>query len=121
MADAGKTELEIDFRTQSIPHAAVEQDVDDRIRLIRRLAHQNKNHPNKDALIAGLQSNRSYNPFSEESKQMLQNVVNVECFELCEISSKNPVFILPEVVGRRHRLLHLWDLLDSHRIHKTAD
>ena len=30
-----------------------------------------KNHPNKDALIADLQSNRPYNPFSEESKQMV--------------------------------------------------
>ena len=29
--------------------------------LIRRLAHQVKNHPNKDAVIAVLQNNRTYN------------------------------------------------------------
>ena len=48
---------------------------------------QVKNHPNKDALIADVQYNRTYNPFSEKSKQMIHNVGNVECFELCEISS----------------------------------
>ena len=81
-------EHKIDFRIQGIPHAAVEQEEDDGIRLIRRLVHQVKNHPNKDALIADLQSNRTYNPFSKESRQMLHTMGNVECSELCEISSK---------------------------------
>ena len=48
---------------------------------------QVKNHPNKDAVIVDLQSYRTYNPCSEESKQMFHNMGNVECFELCEISS----------------------------------
>ena len=50
------------------------------------LVYEVKNHPNKDALIADLQSNHPYNPFSEESQQMLHTMWNVKCFELCEIS-----------------------------------
>ena len=59
---------------------------DDRIRVIRRLVRQVKNHPNKDALIADLRNNRTYDPFSEDSKKMIHNMGNMECFELCEIS-----------------------------------
>ena len=58
----------------------------DEPRLIRSLVYQVKNHPNKYALIADLPSNRPYNPFSEESKQMVHTLGNVECFELWEIS-----------------------------------
>ena len=46
-------------------------------------------HPDKDATIADLQNNRTKNPFSEKSKQMIHNLQNVECFELCEISPKS--------------------------------
>ena len=84
----------IDFRIFGFPRAAVEQDEDDRIRLIRRQVHQVKNHRNKDALTVDLQSNRACNTFSEESKQMIHNLGNVVCFEFCEISHQNPVFIL---------------------------
>ena len=81
VADEGKTEPKIGFRIQGIPHAAVGQDEDDRIRLIRMLVHQVKNLAHKDALIADMQKNRTYNPFSEESNKMFHNMVNVECFE----------------------------------------
>ena len=78
VADEGIMEPKIDFRIQGISHAAVEQEEDDRIRLIGRLVHQVKNNPNKVALIADLQSNHPYNPFSEESKHMIHNLGNVE-------------------------------------------
>ena len=78
----------IGFRIHGISHAEVEQEENNRTRLIRRLVRQVLHHPNKDALIADLQSNHPYNPFSEESKQMIHHEENVECFELCEVSAK---------------------------------
>ena len=67
-------ELKMHLTIQGIPHVAVEQDEDERIREIRRSVHQIKNHPNKGALIAELQNNRTYNPFSGESKNMIHNM-----------------------------------------------
>ena len=81
VADDGKMELEIDFRIQSVSHGAVEQEEDSRTRLIQRLVHQVKNHPNKNAWIADLHRNRPKNPLSEESKQMIHTLGNVECFD----------------------------------------
>ena len=43
----------------------------------------------KNALIPELQSNHPKTPFSEESKQMIHIMGNVEGFELCEISHQN--------------------------------
>ena len=92
MADEGKMELQIDFRIPGIPHAAVEQE-DDRIREIRRQVRQVKSHPKKDALISDLQNHCTNNPLSEESKKIGRNMVNVECFELCEISPKTSALL----------------------------
>ena len=43
--------------------------------------HYASTAPNKDASTADLQSDRTHNLFSEESKQMIHNLGNVECFE----------------------------------------
>ena len=94
VADEGKMEPKMDTSIQGILHAEVEQYEDDRIRLIRRLVHQVKTHPNKDALIADLQSNHPYSPFSEEAKQMIRNLGIVECFVLCEISPRDHLLYL---------------------------
>ena len=86
-------EPKIDVRIQGLSHAAVEQDEDSRTRLIEIQVHQVKNHPNKDALIAELQSNRPFiNPLKEESKQMILTPGNVYCFDLCEICPKVQCF-----------------------------
>ena len=77
-ADEAKTEPKIDFRILGILYASVEQGEDGRIRVISRLMHQVKNHPIKDALIADLQKHRTYDPFSEESKKMIQDLENVK-------------------------------------------
>ena len=69
-------------------HAAVEREEHNRTRLIRRLVRQVMHHSHKDALIADLQSSRTYTPYSKESKQMIHTMGNVECFWLCEISPK---------------------------------
>ena len=54
--------------------------------LLKDWCTKSKNHANKGGLIAVLQSNRPFDPFNEESKQMIQTKGKVECFELCEIS-----------------------------------
>ena len=64
VADEEKTELEIDFRIQGIPQAAVEQE-DERTRGIERLVHLIKNHSNQSA------------SFSTESKKVIHNLENV--------------------------------------------
>ena len=53
-----------------------------------KLIHAIMFHPNKDALIAEWQSNTPYSLFSEESKQVVHTLGNVESFELCHISHK---------------------------------
>ena len=59
----------VDYRIQGIHHAAVKQDDDARRQLISRLVYQIRNHPNKDALIADMQQDHPYNPFSEVSSE----------------------------------------------------
>ena len=63
---------------------------EDKIRrqLIGNLVHQIQNHPNKDALVADLQQNQSYNLFSEKPKEMINNMGNMEYIEMCEIYPK---------------------------------
>ena len=100
VAYEGKMEPEIDSRIPGISHAAVEQEDDNRTRLIR-----------ENALIADLQINR------EEAKQMIHTLGNVECFELCVISPKVQCLCIFEVLDRRVRLLYLWHMLSSHRIY----
>ena len=51
---------------------------------IGKLVHAILSHPNKDTLIAELQSNNPYTPFSEESKHMIHSLAIVESFKLCE-------------------------------------
>ena len=69
VTDEDEMDSEIYFSIQAIPHSAVEQDEDNRIRLIKRLVHQVKNHPSKDALIAGLQYNRTYSSFVKNQRR----------------------------------------------------
>ena len=46
-----------------------------------------ENHPNRHALQRDLQQNQSFNPFSQESKQMIHEVGNIE---LCELLDTEP-------------------------------
>ena len=43
-----------------------------------------ESHPHRQDLQADQQQNNAYNPFSEKSKKMIQDMGNVELFELCE-------------------------------------
>ena len=41
---------------------------------IQKLIHQFENHPNREALQAGLKQNRAFNPFSEQTKEMIHSM-----------------------------------------------
>ena len=79
-------EVDIDFRIPGLPHSVVKQAENCRV---RKLVKQIENHPRRPSVQRDLQQNNAYNPFSEKSKKMIQNVGNVELFELFETDPKS--------------------------------
>ena len=68
----------MDFRIPGLPHSVVKHAESSRVpELVKKI----ENHPDRHALQQDPQQNKAYNPFSAKSKQMIQNVGNVELFE----------------------------------------
>ena len=78
-------EVNMDFRIPGLPHSVVKQAESS---LVRELVKKIENHPDRRALQQDLQQDKAYNPFSAKSKQMIQDVGNVELFELFETDPK---------------------------------
>ena len=78
-------EVDIDFRIPGLSHSVVKQAENSRV---RELVKQIENHPHRQALQADLQQNNAYSPFSEKSKKMIEDMDDVELFELCETIPK---------------------------------
>ena len=77
-------EEDIDFNVPGVPHSTVKQLHGASVRdLIQKI----ENHPNRHALQRDLQQSQSFNPCSQESKEMIHEVGNVE---LCEILDMEP-------------------------------
>ena len=74
-------EVNMYFRIPGLPHAVVKHAESSRV---RELVEEIENHPDRHALQQDLQQDKAYNPFSAKSKQMIQDVGNVELFELFE-------------------------------------
>ena len=55
---------------------------------VRQLIQKIENHPNRHTLQRDLRQNQSFNPFSPESKQVIQDVGNIELCELLETEPK---------------------------------
>ena len=55
---------------------------------VRELIQKIENHPNRHALQRDLQQSQSFNPFIQESKQMIQEVGNIELCELIDMEPK---------------------------------
>ena len=74
-------EVDMDFRIPGSPHSVVKhaQSIS-----VRELIQKIENHPDRHALHQALRQNQSLNPFSPESKQMIQDVGNIELCELLE-------------------------------------
>ena len=55
---------------------------------VRDLIQKIENHPNRHALQRDLQQSQSFNPFSQESKEMIHEVGNIELCELLDMEPK---------------------------------
>ena len=77
--------VNIDFRIPGLPHSVVKHA---QSTSVRELIQKIENHPDRHALQQDLRQNKANNPFSPESKRMIQYVGNVELFELFETDPK---------------------------------
>ena len=68
-------EADVDFRIPGLPHFVVKHA---QSTSVRELIQKIENHPDRHALQQDLRQNQSFNPFSPESKQMIQDVGNIE-------------------------------------------
>ena len=78
-------EVNMDFRIPGLPHSVVKHA---QSTSVRELIQKIENHPDRHALQQDLRQNQAYNPFSPESKKMIQDVDNIELFELVETDPK---------------------------------
>ena len=78
-------EEDIDFNIPGVPHSTVKQLHGASVRgSIQKI----ENHPNLHDLQRGLQQSQSFNPFSQESQEMIHEVGNVELCELLDMEPK---------------------------------
>ena len=75
----------MDFRILGLPHSVVKHA---QSTSVRQLIQKIENHPDRHALQQDLRQNQSLNPFSPESKQMIQDAGNIELCELLEMEPK---------------------------------
>ena len=78
-------EVNMDFRIPGLPHSVVKQA---QSTSVREMIQKIENYPDRHALQQDLRQNQTYNPFSPESKKMIQEVGNTELFELLETEPK---------------------------------
>ena len=78
-------EGDIDFKILGLPHSVVKHA---QSTSVRQLIQKIENRPDRHALQQDLRQNQPFNPFSPESKQMIQDVVNIEFCELLETEPK---------------------------------
>ena len=78
-------EVNMDFRIPGLPPSVVKHAQSTSVRdLIQKI----ENHPDRHALEQDLRQNQANNPFSPESKNIIQDVGNIELFELLETDPK---------------------------------
>ena len=78
-------EVNVDFRIPGLPHSVVKHA---QSTSVRELIQKIENHPDRHALQQDLRESQSFNPFSPESKQMIQDVGNIELCELLDMEPK---------------------------------
>ena len=88
-------EADMDFRLPALPHSVVKHA---QSTSVRELIQKIENHPDRHALQQDLRQNQAYNPFSLESNRMIQDVGNIELFELLETDLKNAVQSMPIIL-----------------------
>ena len=80
-----ENEADMEFRIPGLPHSVVKHA---QSTSVRELIQKIENHPDRHALQQYLRQKQAYNPFSPESKKMIQEVGNIELFELFETEPK---------------------------------
>ena len=75
----------MDFKIPRLPHSIVKQL---QSASVQELIQKIENHPNRHALQRDLQQSQSLNSFSQESKQVIHEVGNIELCELLDIEHK---------------------------------
>ena len=80
-----RIEEDMDFQIPGLPHSTVKQL---QSASVRELIQKIENHPNRHALQRDLQQSQSFNPFSQESKEMIHEVGNIELCELLDMEPK---------------------------------
>ena len=78
-------EANMDFRIPGLPHSVVKQA---QSTSVRELIQKIENHPDRHALQQDLRQNQAKKTFSPESKKMIQEVGNIELFELLDTDPK---------------------------------
>ena len=78
-------EENIDFNIPGLPHSTVKQL---HCASVRELIQKIENHPHRHALQRDLQQSQSFNPFSQESKELIHEVGNIELCELLVLEPK---------------------------------
>ena len=78
-------EKDIDFNIPGVPHSAVKQSHGANV---RDLIQMIENHPHRHALQSDLQQRQRFNPFSQESIDMIREVGNIELCELFDMEPK---------------------------------
>ena len=110
------TEVNMDFRIPGLPHSVVKHAQSSHV---RELFKKIENHPDRHALQQDQRQNQAYNPFSPESKRMIQDVGNVELLELLETDPKTQCkaclsywrHLIKETVANRRFIEYTLDLL----------
>ena len=78
-------EADMNFRIPGLPLSVVKHA---QSTSVRQLIQKIENHPDRHALRQDLRQNQSFNPFSPESKQMIQDVGDIELCELPKTQCK---------------------------------
>ena len=79
-----RIEEDMDIKIPGLPHSTVKQLPS---ASVQEFIQKIENHPNRHALQRDLQQSQSFNPFSQESKQMIHEVGNID---LCELLDTEP-------------------------------
>ena len=83
---------DIDFNIPGLPHSTVKQLHGANV---RKLIQKIENHPHRQALQRDLEQSQQFNPFSEESKELIHEVGNIELCELLDVEPKAQCKVCP--------------------------
>ena len=78
-------EENIDFNVPGLPHSAVKRSHGVNV---QNLIQKIENHPQRHALQSDLQQHRQFNPFSKESRDVIEAIGNTELCEALDVEPK---------------------------------